>query len=167
MKQKEALTTEAIDALLRPCTKVLPEGFRIDLSLAPMDWNNAIHRFGGRTLFRGCAGRLAAWYRETFGNDFLFSVPCMTFELRYHADAYLWTQGLRTLRHVTTLLFPKREIERACRSVEIDTGDVYRWSQRLMFRYFFGILPRYRRTERDPYAVPFRGRYVRIPLMRR
>ena len=164
---KERPTKEALDALLLPCTKVLPEGFRIDLSKDPAAWNDAVHRYGGQALCRGCARWFVAAYRETFGEEFLFSVPCMTFELKYHLDAYLWTQGLRTLRHVTTLAIPKRRLERACRSVEIDTGDVYRWGQRLMFRYFFGVLPRYRCTDRDPYAVSIKGRYVRIPFSRK
>lgn len=165
--KREALTKKALDALLGPCTTVLPEGFRINLALSPAAWNEAVHRYGGVPLCRACASWLAASYRAANGEPFLFSEPCMAFEFRYHLNAYLWTQGLRTLRHVSTLILPKRRIERVCRSIEIDTGDVYRWTQRLMFRYFFGILPQYRRTARDPYALLWRGRYVRVPFAKK
>ena len=155
-----------LHALLARCTSVLPEGFRIDLSKEPDAWAALSRAIGSKRLCAAAAAWLSAAYRERFSEPFLFSGRCMTFELRYHLNAYLCVLGLRRTRHVSTLLFSKAALEQKCRSVEIDTNDVYRKSQRLAFRYFFGIAGAYRRTARDPYAKPFRGRYVRIPFYR-
>ena len=151
-------------ALLLRCTEVLPEGFAIDLSVSPDEWNEASKALGSKRLTRLCAAVLERAYEAKFHEPFLFSASCMAFELRYHLNAYLWAKGLRRSRHVTTLLFDRTLIERKCRSVEIDRNDVYRWSQRLMFRYFFGVRAGYRRSARDPYAVLLRGRYLRVPF---
>ena len=70
------------------------------------------------------------------------------------------------MRHVTTLLFDRNLIERKCRSIEIDANDVYRLTQRIAFRYFFGIDRVSRRTARDPDAIKLGGIYVRIPFYR-
>lgn len=158
-------TEQAADLLLR-CTEILPEGFRIDLSGQPDRWNALSRRMGSRALSLACAQTLEASYARIYGEPFLFSTPCLAFEFRYHLNAYLWVKGMRRLRHVTTLLFTPARIERTCRSIEIDRNDVYRLTQRLMFRYFFGIRKDYRRTARDPYAIERGGRYVRMPFYR-
>lgn len=154
------------DALLAGCTEVLAEGFRIALFVDPEGWAELSCAVGARRLCAYAAGWLCAAYERQFGEPFLFSERCMTFELLYHLRAYLWVRGLCRVRHVTTLLFPRRTIKRTCRSVEIDRNDVYRLSQRIAFRYFFGIRGMYRRTEKDPYAKRIGGRYVRVPLYR-
>lgn len=153
-------------ALLLGCTKVLPEGFRIDLSLAPDRWDALSRALGSGTLSRICAETLESAYAESYHEPFLFSERCMAFEFRYHLNAYLWAKGYRRLRHVTTLILDRARIERNCYSIEIDCGDVYRWSQRLLFRYFFGIRKGYRRTARDPYAVRRGSMTLRVPLYR-
>lgn len=158
-------TKDAENALLG-CTEVLPEGFRIDLSQAPARWNALSRALGSRRLSRVCAETLERAYEQTYREPFLFSARCMAFEFRYHLNAYLWVKGFRRLRHVSTLLLKPQKIERTCRSIEIDRNDVYRTSQRLLFRYFFGIRKGYRRTDRDPYAVETHGRYRRVPFYR-
>lgn len=167
MKPSPAPQAKALAALLDPCVKVLPEGFRIDLSQNPGAWNDALRTYGGRMLCSAVAARLCADYRQAFQKPFLFSEHCISHELRYHLLAYLWTQKLCVYRPLSTLLLPRARLERACRSVEIDIGDVYRWSQRVIFRYFFGIRKELRRTDRDPYAVRFGKRLVRIPLVKK
>ena len=155
-----------VRTLLTRCTEVLREGFRIDLSGQTDEWAALLRALGSKRLCAFCAEALSAAYRDRFGEAFLFSARCMTFELRYHLNAYLCVKGLRRTRHVSTLLFRKPTIERKCRSIEIDTGGVYRLSQRLAFRYFFGIRRVYRRTARDPYAIKRGNRYFRIPFYR-
>ena len=166
MKPLTAQETEALHALLFSCTEILNEGFRVDLSADPVGWAALSRALGAKRLCLAVARLLCDAYRSRFSEAFLFSERCISFEFRYHLNAYLWTQGLKRIRHISTLLLKRSVLERKCRSVEIDTNDVYRKSQRLAFRYFFGVLPAYRRTARDPYAKPFRGRYLRIPFYR-
>lgn len=158
--------TKTAQRTLLACTEVLPEGFRIDLSAAPEQWNALSRTLGSKALCRVCAETLEKAYEQQFREPFLFSARCMAFEFRYHLNAYLSVKGFRKLRHVTTLILKPNEIERTCHSIEIDRNDVYRLTQRLLFRYFFGIRKGYRRTARDPYAVERRGRFVRIPFFR-
>lgn len=166
MKRLNESEAKNAKKLLLRCTEVLPEGFRVDLSVDPDGWATFSRALGSRRLCAFVAETLRSMYRERFSETFLFSVPCMTFELMYHLNAYLCVKGLKRTRHVTTLLFSKALIERKCFSIEIDTGDVYRLTQRMMFRYFFGIDRMYRRTARDPYAKKLGGAYLRIPFYR-
>ena len=166
MKPLHARERKTAKKLLLRCTEVLEEGFRVDLSERTEEWAELSRAIGSGRLCAYLAEALSAAYERRFGEPFLFSVPCMTFELRYHLNAYLSVKGFKRVRHVTTLLFKKALIERKCRSIEIDTGDVYRPMQRIAFRYFFGIRREYRRTARDPYAKQRGGRFVRIPFYR-
>lgn len=166
MKPLGEQEAKAAKKLLLRCTEVLPEGFRVDLSADPDGWAALSRALGSKRLCAFVAETLKAAYRERFSETFPFSVPCMTFEFRYHLNAYLCVKDYRRTRHVTTLLFKKAVIERKCRSVEIDKTDVYRLTQRIAFRYFFGIDRVYRRTARDPYAVKLGGIYIRLPFYR-
>lgn len=157
---------KAVRQTLLDCTEVLPEGFRIDLSAAPAQWNALSRALGSRKLSQICAETLEKAYEQAYREPFLFSARCMAFEFRYHLNAYLSVKGFRKLRHVTTLILKPQKIERTCHSIEIDRSDVYRWSQRLLFRYFFGIRRGYRRTARDPYAKKCRSGFRRIPFYR-
>ena len=136
MKPLTAKEAKTAKKLLLRCTEVLPEGFRVDLSERTEEWAKLSRALGSKRLCAFAAATLSEQYRKQFGEPFLFSAPCMTFELRYHLNAYLSVKGYRHVRHVTTLLFRPALIERKCRSIEIDTGDVYRLTQRIAFRYF-------------------------------
>ena len=164
MEQNQLLKNEA-SKILSECTTVMPYGFQIVLSKNTSAWQNAVKTYGSRSLCDAAAEWLSETYQNEYGKAFLFSEACLSFELHYHLNAYLYTQGLRHLRHITTLAIPKNLLERACRSVEIDTGDVWKWSQRLMFRYFFGIRQELKRTERDPYCKKLFGSVRRIPFL--
>ncbi len=166
MKRLNESEAEDAKKLLLRCTEVLKEGFRVDLSVDPDGWADLTRALGSRRLCAFVAQTLRAIYRKRFSEAFLFSVRCMTFEFMYHLNAYLCVKGYRRTRHVTTLLFKKAMIERKCFSIEIDTGDVYRLTQRVMFRYFFGIDRVFRRTARDPYAKKLGGMYLRLPFYR-
>ena len=166
MKRLNEQEAKDVNELLLRCTEVLPEGFRVDLSADPDRWAAFVRAFGSKRLCAFVAETLKSMYKKQFSEAFLFSVRCMTFELRYHLNAYLCVKGYRRMRHVTTLLFDRNLIERKCRSIEIDANDVYRLSQRIAFRYFFGIDRIFRRTARDPYAKKLGGVYLRIPFYR-
>jgi len=163
LTNKERKTAK--DLLFR-CTEILPEGFRIDLSVCPERWDAVSRAIGTKRLCAWAAETLSDAYQKRVQKPFLFSPHCMTFELKYHLNAYLCVKGLRRVRHVSTLLIPKRLLDRGCRTVELDVTDVYRLSQRLAFRYYFGIRRECRRTPRDPYAKKIGTRYVRIPFYR-
>ena len=163
-KSPDPAALETVKARVLADTTIVPEGFSVDLTKAPNAWSDLSRSLGGRALCRAAADVLCAAYRDTYGREFLFSEACVAFELKYHLDAYLYTQGLRRLRHVTTLLFSKARLARSCRTVEIDVRDAYLWKQRLMFRYFFGVRKALRRTPRDPYALRFGDRLMRVPF---
>ncbi|MBR0507915.1 MAG: hypothetical protein IJJ86_04830 [Clostridia bacterium] len=152
--------------LLRDCTEILPEGFRIDLSKDPGRWDAVSRAIGTKRLCAWVSSALSDAYEARYHKPFLFSERCMTFELKYHLNAYLCVKGLRRVRHVSTLLIPKRLLDRGCRSVELDVTDVYRLSQRFAFRYFFGVRRALKRTDRDPYAKKIGKTYFRIPFYR-
>ena len=166
MKPLNGQEAKAVKKLLFRSAEVLPEGFRIDLSERTDAWAALTRALGSKRLCAFVAEMLKSAYRKRFSETFLFSARCMTFELRYHLNAYLCVRGYRKSRHVSTLLFPASLIERKCRSVEIDKTDVYRLTQRIAFHYFCGIDRAYRRTARDPYAKKIGTRYVRIPFYR-
>lgn len=167
MSEPRKTERRRVEALLFSCTDILREGFRIDLSASPEQWNALSRALGSRRLSVLCAEALEEAYEKRYCEPYLFTARCMAFEIRYHLNAYLWAKGARNLRHVSTLLLRRAHIERSCRSIEIDRTDAYRWSQRLLFRYFFGIRKGYRRTARDPYAKRFQNRYVRVPFCTR
>ena len=112
MKALNEPEPETVRAMLLRCAKTLPEGFCVDLSADPQGWAAASRAIGSKRLCRGVADLLCGAYEAQYGEPFLFSERCMTFELKYHLNAYLSVKGLRRLRHVTTLLFPKRTVER-------------------------------------------------------
>ena len=146
---------------------LLPEGFQVDLSLNLGLWSYYVSSSGGKALCDAAATWLCSAFYEQFGEPFLFSNSCISREFRYHLYAYLWTQGLKRLRPLSTALFSRERLIRSCRSVEIDRNDAYRWTQRVIFRYFSGVRKEYKRTERDPYSIRVFGKLVRIPFVRK
>ena len=166
MKPLTEQERKTANELLFRCTEVKPEGFCIDLSVDPEGWAALSREIGSKRLCAFAAEALSKAYAERFDEAYLFSERCMTFEIKYHLNAYLCVKGFRHVRHVSTLLFSKAALDRKCRSIEIDTGDVYRFSQRLAFRYFFGIRNEYRKTRRDPYAEKTGSRWLRLPFCR-
>ncbi len=165
MNDKLTLEKSELIALLSSCVTFLPEGFAVDLSLNPSLWSWFVKSAGGRSFCDAVAEWLCAEFRKQYGSSFLFSESCVSHELRYHLYAYLWTQGLKRLRPLSTMLFSRDRLVRSCHSVEIDVNDAYAWKQRIIFRYFFGIRKEYRRTPYDPYAAFVFGKTRRIPFL--
>lgn len=166
MKLPTAQERNTAKTLLFSCTRIQKEGLRIDLSKDPAGWAALCRAFGAKPLCAFLSEALSNAYKARFSEAFLFSERCMAFEIKYHLNAYLCVKGFRHVRHVSTLLFPKPVLDRACRSIEIDSADVYKIHQRLAFRYFFGIRKECRKTARDPYAKRIGTRLFRIPFYR-
>ena len=146
------MTQAELSALLERCTTFSPAGFSVDLAAEPDAWDGCFRALGVRPACRRMAELLCARYRERFGEEFLFSVPCVAWELRYHAAAYMAAAGFRGYaRHVSTLLFPRRQLILHCKEIDISTEDVKSLRQRLMFGYRRGVRPCYRGTEKDPF----------------
>jgi hypothetical protein len=165
MSSNIAIEKTELDALLSSCVTILPEGFAVDLSLNPGLWNWFVRNVGGRSFCDAVAEWLCSAFRKQYGVSFLFSESCVSYEFRYHLYAYLWAKGLQRLRPLSTVLFSRDRLIRSCHSVEIDINDTYRWLQRIVFRYFFGVRKEYRRTAHDPYAAFIFGRTRRIPFL--
>ena len=126
-------------------------GFAVDLRKETQSWRRLVRSLGRKRAYRLMAETLCEQYRRQFGREFLFSVPCVAFEIGYHADAYFWTRGGWPTRHVSTLLFRRSVLARHCEVVDISTEDLGLWKQRLMFGYAAGVRACYRRTAADPF----------------
>lgn len=149
---------EQLYALLNDHVRFLNEGFSIDLYKDTPVWHRCFQALGPKKAYDFMSRYLCARYRELYGRELLFSERCVTHEIAYHTDAYMWAMGYRGYhRDPTTLLFTRDTLDRHCRSVDISDQDVYNPKQMLAFRYRRGIRPALRGTERDPYdRRPFR-----------
>lgn len=145
-------TDRELTRLLDRYTEIRPDGFRIDLAAAHARWDRCLKKLGLSRAYRQMAEHLCRAYEERFGEPFLFTEDCVAREIRYHADAFMATQGYRHYsRHATTLLFSKAALSRHCREIDISTEDTADRKQRLMFRYRSGVRDCYKKTERDPF----------------
>ena len=112
----------------------------LDLTRATEDWDLVVRSLGRKETYRRLAELVCAGYRAERGEDFPFTEACVAFELGYHIDAYLWSQGFKgSHRHVTTMLFTRQALDRHCRSVDISVKDLNNLRQRTMFRYKKGL----------------------------
>ena len=117
-----------------------PDGFSLDLTAAPARWDAVIRTLGRETAYSRLAALLCEEFRRRSGRDFLFSDACVAFELGYHIDAYLWTQGYPGYpRHITTRLFTKAALDRHCSTVDISEKDLHNLKQRVVFGYKNGL----------------------------
>ncbi len=150
--ETEARDREELYALLDESTSMEEKGFSIDLQTREREWNRCIDRLGTRQSYRLMAERLCEEYRERYGREFLFSVPCVAYEIRFHANAFLWAKGYPGyLRNVSTWLFSRAKLILHCKEVDISTDDVQSLRQRLMFRYRRGVRTCYRGGDADPF----------------
>ena len=155
-----------LDSLVTQHTIYSEQGFSVHLEKDTEKWDLAISFLGPRRAYRLMAEHLCGVYAEKYARPYLFHEGCVAYELGYHINAYLSMLGCHGYhRHITTLIFTKKQLIDHCQSVEISTGDVHDLKQRVMFRYRTGIRPCYRRTADDPYATAYEflggTRYVR------
>ena len=129
-----------LDRLTDRYLTLKPDAAALDFSARPSQWDAAIRALGRDRAYARVADRLCAAYLERFGAEFPFTEACVAYEIAYHANAYLWTQGFRGYpRHITTRLLSRAALERHCRSVEIDRKDINDLRQRLIFHYRSGL----------------------------
>ncbi|MBQ3481848.1 MAG: hypothetical protein IJH48_05865 [Oscillospiraceae bacterium] len=146
----------ALGRLVKRNSRMTWQGFAIDLRGETKRWDRAIRTLGAARAYRLMSAALCKAYRRRYGRDFLFTERCVAKEIAYHANAYFWTQGYAGyMRHLTTLLFDRRALEKHCGVVDVFTYDTGDARQRLMFGYVRGVRRRYRNTAADPFV---RGR---------
>jgi len=141
-----------LKTLIKKNASVMPEGFQIRFDKETEEWVASRDCLGRKVFYDLIAAELCKRYRNLYRKEYLFSEKCVSFETRYHGEAYFWAIGKGNCRrHVTTLLFSKASLISHCESVEIDTGDVNNTKQRIMFRYRSGVRSCYRGTKADPF----------------
>ena len=139
-------------SLLFENTAFFETGFSVDLKAAPERWHAVVSALGIRDACVRMAEALCRRYQALYGREFLFSVPCVAFELRYHLAAYLWAMGYPGYgRHITTFLFSREKLILHCQEIDISTEDAASLRQRAMFGYRKGVRPVYRSTPADPF----------------
>ena len=91
-------------------------------------------------------------YYDSYNKEYLFSNECVEFEIQYHVDAYMWTQGYSGYsRNITTYAFSKKELIEHCKTIDISTKDIDTPKQKIMFNYRNGIRDCYKWTDADPF----------------
>jgi hypothetical protein len=103
-------------------------------------------------------------YYATFGEEFLFSDLCVSYEIREHVYAYYWSIGegpANTIAKGYNLLgvfqrqsgyFDRGDVYSATRSIDMRERDVASGMQAFIFGYKNGIRDIYIGTYRDPWA---------------
>ena len=138
--------------LLSENTAFNDTGFSIDLKTAPDRWYRCVSALGIRECCSFIAEALCREYLARFGREFLFSAPCVAWEIHYHLEAYLWAMGYPGCRrNITTYLFTRKKLILHCQEIDISVSDVFSRRQRLMFGYKKGVRPVYRNTPADPF----------------
>ena len=138
--------------LLAENTVYSETGFSIDLKTAPGRWYRCVSALGLRESCGFMAETLCGEYQARYGREFLFSVPCVAWEIRYHLAAYLWAMGYPGCRrNITTYLFSRKRLILHCQEIDISTDDTASRRQRVMFGYKKGVRPVYRNTGADPF----------------
>ena len=151
-RKASASAAERLRELADRSTRIMEDGFCIDLSRETATWDALLKAVGIKAGYRLLAEHLCRRYREKFGREFLFSDSCVAYEIEYHTDAYMCAVGYHGyIRNVTSWLFTKRQLISHCEKIDICTKDTADFRQRNMFRYKAGIRKCYRGTEHDPF----------------
>ena len=129
-----------LEELVKKYGTVKPDGIALDLSKDPARWDRVIRDLGRKQAYAHIGKSLCREYRRQNGRDFLFTEECVAYEIGWHINAYLWTQGFKGYpRHVLTYAFSKEALDRHCRTVEVDEKDLHDLRQRLVFHYKKGL----------------------------
>ena len=128
-------------------------GFSIDIESETASWDASIKKLGIQEAYDYMSDYLCQKYNDAYGEEFLFSNKCVSYEIEYHVDAYMCMMGYKGYwRNVTTLWFSDDELIAHCKSVDISTNDTGDRLQKTVFGYKKGIRDCYKYTDRDPYA---------------
>ena len=149
-------STTALDELQRLMdahTRYVPAGFSIDLGHDTEDWDRILRAVGVKEACRRMAELACAGYEQYSGKPFLFSEDCVAYEIKYHLDAFMLTQGFGGYhRNLAAALLPRPLITSRCREIDISANDARDLKQRFIFHYKRGIRACYQNTPADPYA---------------
>ncbi|MCF0105860.1 MAG: hypothetical protein HUJ53_03790 [Holdemanella sp.] len=131
-------------------TTYVPDGFIIDIRNHD-ELDELLKKIGIKKGYQMMADIACKGYEETFKEPFLFSNACVAYEIEYHTDAYMCMMKHRGyIRNITTFVFTRRLLVRACEDINISTCDVYNL-QSILFQYYKGIRNCYKKTNKDPY----------------
>ena len=152
-------------SLLDRSTVMTPEGFSVDLSARAKQWDRCLKAVGVRRACGLMAERLCRRYKTEYGREYLFGERCVSREMAYHVNAYMWAKRFPGYyRNITTLLFTRKSLIKHCKEVDISTDDVNKLKQKLMFRYKKGVRKCYKGTPADPFR-PRGGSQRRSPAV--
>ena len=155
---------EELYRLLNEYADITEDGFTIDLKSAVAEWDACISGIGQKEAYNLMSNYLCESYKQLCGEEFLFSNECVAYEIEYHVDAYMYTQGYKGYhRNITTLLLSKEYLEEHCKVIDISTNDVNDKLQRFMFNYQKGIREKYKGTAKDPFAKQRNRSYIMLP----
>ncbi len=138
--------------LLDKNTRYQEEGFTVCLEADAADWDRVIRRLGRKRAYRLMGERICQRYLAETGEEFLFDVRCVAFELQFHFDIYLRTAGFRGYPlHPASLAFSRASLLRHTKDVDVYPADARDLKQRLLFGYRRGVRKDYRGTGKDPF----------------
>ena len=136
----EASRLNPLQTLVLQSCEIRADGVSLDLSRDPAAWDREIRAVGRGAAYAHMAEWLCREFRRRNGRELIFTEKCVAYELGWHINAYLWTQGFKGYhRHILTYLFSRDVLDRHCRSVEIDEKDLHNPRQRLVFHYKRGL----------------------------
>ena len=134
-------------------TRYVPQGFSIDLGHDTEEWDRAIRALGVRDACKLMADLVCAGYEKHYAKPFLFTEDCVAYEIKYHLDAFMLTQGYRGYhRNLAAAILPRPLITSRCREIDISANDARDLKQRFIFHYKKGIRGCYRNTSADPFS---------------
>ena len=139
-KKTDARDLLRLDELVKKYGTIKPDGVALDLSKDPERWDRLIRILGRKRAYARIAEGLCREFRQQNGRELIFTEACVAYELGWHINAYLWTQGFRGYpRHLLTYAFSRDALDRHCRTVEIDEKDLQNFRQRTVFHYKRGL----------------------------
>lgn len=136
----EQTAVEALKDLVHRNLTVEREAVSLDLREDPARWDAAIRVLGRARSYALLADWICSAYLQKIGTEFFFTESCVAYELGYHINAYLWTQGFRGYpRHITTWFFSRKSLASHCQTVEIEKKSLRDIRQRVVFHYRKGL----------------------------
>lgn len=147
----EAVKIE-LKQLIEKHTRFYPSGFSISIEDETERWDHCLKQLGIHHGYDYMAEVVCNLYKNKYGKEFLFSNKCVSYEIEYHTDGYMYVMGYKGyIRNVTSYLFSKEELIEHCRVIDISTRDINNFRQRTMFNYKGGIRECYKNTAENPF----------------
>ena len=150
--QSEKKKREDLDNLILKYATIRKDGFQIDIATDTDAWDSAIKAYGIQQSYDYISNQLCNQYSSKYGESFLFSNDCVSYEIEYHVDAYMCvTDHDGYNRNITTYVYSNDSLKLHCCSIDISTNDVLDVKQSTIFGYMNGIREEYQYTSKDPF----------------